>query len=80
MWWRDRHPGWWSWAHAPIETQSIMIEAFDEVAGDAAAVEALKAFHTGQVRCHFVSNVDGVQFADLKLNIFVVKIIADCWH
>jgi hypothetical protein len=50
MWWRDRHPGWWSWAHAPIETQSIMIEAFDEVAGDAAAVEALKAWLLSQKR------------------------------
>ncbi|MBM4056915.1 MAG: hypothetical protein FJ275_01595, partial [Planctomycetes bacterium] len=44
MWWRDPHPGWWSWAHAPIATQAIMIEAFDEVAGDAAAVEALKVW------------------------------------
>ena len=44
MWWRDPHPVWWSWASAPIETQSIMIEAFDEVAGDAKAVEAMKAW------------------------------------
>jgi len=44
MWWRDPHPGWWGWAHAPIATQALMIEAFDEVAGDAAAVEALKAW------------------------------------
>ncbi len=50
MWWRDRHPGWWSWAHAPIETQSIMIEAFDEVAGDADGVEALKAWLLSQKR------------------------------
>jgi glucose-6-phosphate isomerase len=34
--------------------------------GPAMAVEALKPFHTGQLRCHFVSNVDGVQFADLS--------------
>jgi glucose-6-phosphate isomerase len=33
--------------------------------GPAMAVEALKPFHTGHVRCHFVSNVDGTQFADL---------------
>jgi glucose-6-phosphate isomerase len=33
--------------------------------GPAMAVEALKPYHTGHVRCHFVSNVDGVQFADL---------------
>ena len=50
MWWRDPHPGWWSWAHAPIETQVVMIEAFDEVAGDAAAVEALKAWLLSQKR------------------------------
>ena len=33
--------------------------------GPSMAVEALRPFHTGHVRCHFVSNVDGVQFADL---------------
>jgi hypothetical protein len=27
MWWRDPHPGWWSWNHAPIATQSMMVEA-----------------------------------------------------
>jgi len=50
MWWRDAHPGWWSWAHAPIATQAVMIEAFDEVAGDAAAVEALKVWLLCQKR------------------------------
>ncbi|MFM7136551.1 MAG: alpha-2-macroglobulin family protein, partial [Planctomycetota bacterium] len=50
MWWRDAHPGWWSWAHAPIATQSIMIEAFDEVAGDKDSVEALKAWLLSQKR------------------------------
>jgi hypothetical protein len=50
MWWRDPHPGWWSWAHAPIATQAIMVECFDEVAGDAAAVEALKAWLLAQKR------------------------------
>ncbi len=33
--------------------------------GPAMAVSALKPYHTGHVRCHFVSNVDGTQFADL---------------
>ena len=33
--------------------------------GPAMAVEALKRFLTGHVRCHFVSNVDGTQFVDL---------------
>jgi hypothetical protein len=50
MWWRDRHPGWWSWAHARIATQAIMIEAFDEVAGDADSVEALKVWLLSQKR------------------------------
>jgi hypothetical protein len=50
MWWRDKHPGWWSWAHAPIATQAIMIEAFDEVAGDTDSVEALKAWLLSQKR------------------------------
>ena len=50
MWWRDPHPGWWSWNYAPIASQTIMIEAFDEVAGDADAVEALKAWLLSQKR------------------------------
>ncbi len=33
--------------------------------GPAMAVAALQPFHTGHVRCHFVSNVDGLQLADL---------------
>jgi hypothetical protein len=50
MWWRDPHPGWWSWAHAPIATQAIMVECFDEVAGDNDAVEALKVWLLSQKR------------------------------
>jgi hypothetical protein len=38
MFWRDAELSWW-WYHAPIETQALMIEAFDEVMGDAQAVE-----------------------------------------
>ena len=38
MFWRDTEESWW-WYRAPIETQALMIEAFDEIAGDAAAVE-----------------------------------------
>ena len=33
--------------------------------GPAMAVEALRPFHTGHLQCHFVSNVDGTQLADL---------------
>ena len=50
MWWRDPYPGWWSWAYAPIATQAIMVECFDEVAGDTAAVEALKVWLLAQKR------------------------------
>jgi len=37
--------------------------------GPAMAVEALRPFHTGHVRCHFVSNVDGLQLADLAAGL-----------
>ena len=37
--------------------------------GPAMAVEALRPYHTGHLRCHFVSNVDGVQFADLAVQL-----------
>jgi uncharacterized protein YfaS (alpha-2-macroglobulin family) len=38
MFWRDTELSWW-WYRAPIETQALMIEAFDEVANDPAAVQ-----------------------------------------
>jgi uncharacterized protein YfaS (alpha-2-macroglobulin family) len=41
--WRDTEKSWW-WRHAPIETQALMIEVFDEVAKDAVAVEECKAW------------------------------------
>ncbi len=50
MWWKDRHPSWWSWAYAPIAAQAIMIEAFDEVAGDKDSVEAMKVWLLTQKR------------------------------
>jgi uncharacterized protein YfaS (alpha-2-macroglobulin family) len=43
MFWRDTELSWW-WYRAPIETQALMIEAFDEVAGDAQAVEDCKVW------------------------------------
>jgi uncharacterized protein YfaS (alpha-2-macroglobulin family) len=43
MFWRDTELSW-SWMHAPIETQALMIEAFDEVAGDQQAVEDCKVW------------------------------------
>jgi len=41
MFWRDLELSWW-WYKAPIETQVVMIEAFDEVSHDQTAVEDLK--------------------------------------
>ena len=41
MFWRDTELSWW-WYRAPIETQALMIEAFDEVTADAPAVEECK--------------------------------------
>lgn len=41
MFWREGEESWW-WYRAPIETQAMMIEVFDEVAGDASAVEELQ--------------------------------------
>ena len=43
MFWRDTELSWW-WYRAPIETQALMIEAFAEVANDAAAVESCKVW------------------------------------
>ncbi|MEK0449423.1 MAG: hypothetical protein RL088_1691 [Verrucomicrobiota bacterium] len=43
MFWRDTENSW-SWQAAPIETQALMIEAFDEVMGDAKAVEDSKVW------------------------------------
>jgi len=43
LFWRDTEFSWW-WYRAPIETQALMIEAFDEVMGDAQAVEDCKVW------------------------------------
>jgi hypothetical protein len=43
MFWRDTELSWW-WYRAPIETQALMIEAFDEVAKDDKAVEDCKVW------------------------------------
>jgi uncharacterized protein YfaS (alpha-2-macroglobulin family)/tetratricopeptide (TPR) repeat protein len=43
MHWPGRQRMGW-WYHAPIETQAMAIEAFDEVVGDTAAVEDCKAW------------------------------------
>ncbi len=43
MFWRDLEFSWW-WYRAPIETQAMMIEAFDEVMNDKQAVEDCKVW------------------------------------
>jgi uncharacterized protein YfaS (alpha-2-macroglobulin family) len=47
MYWKemyeDAHQRWW-WYEAPIESQALMVEAFDEVLHDTASVEDLKAW------------------------------------
>lgn len=43
MYWKDTELSWF-WYRAPIETQALMIEAFDEVAQDQAAVEECKVW------------------------------------
>lgn len=43
MYWRNGDDTWW-WYDAPIETQAMMIEAFDEVTHDAQAVEDCKVW------------------------------------
>jgi hypothetical protein len=41
MYWKDYYVGYY-WYEAPIETQALMIEMFDEVANDQESVEELK--------------------------------------
>lgn len=43
MYWKDNRGGWF-WYQAPVETHALMIEVFDEVAKDNAAVEDLKVW------------------------------------
>ncbi len=43
MYWRNEQRGWW-WYQAPIETQALLIEVFNEVTKDTQAVEELKVW------------------------------------
>jgi uncharacterized protein YfaS (alpha-2-macroglobulin family) len=43
MYWKDNVSGYY-WYQAPIETQALLIEAFDEVSNDTQAVEELKVW------------------------------------
>lgn len=41
MYWRNEQRGW-NWYQAPVETQVLLIEAFDEVSNDQKSVEEMK--------------------------------------
>jgi hypothetical protein len=43
MYWKDNTGGYY-WYQAPIETQSLLIECFDEILDDQSAVEAMKTW------------------------------------
>lgn len=43
MYWKDNEYGWY-WYQAPIETQALLVEVYDEVAKDKNAVEELKVW------------------------------------
>jgi glucose-6-phosphate isomerase len=62
---RDVHKGIRAGVTGERFTDVINIGIGGSDLGPAMAVAALAPFATGHVRCHFVSNVDGTQFADL---------------
>ncbi|WP_406824097.1 MG2 domain-containing protein [Pedobacter sp. KACC 23697] len=41
MYWATNKAGWW-WYQSPVETQALLMEAFDEVANNTKAVEEMK--------------------------------------
>ena len=43
MYYKDQARGWW-WYQAPIETQSLIIEAFDEIANDTRTADDLRTW------------------------------------
>lgn len=43
MYWKENTAGW-HWYQAPIATQALLIEAFDQVLGDIESVEAMKVW------------------------------------
>jgi hypothetical protein len=45
MYWKDNRFGYsWHWSYAPIETQALMIEAFNEITKDDKSVDDLKTW------------------------------------
>jgi len=65
----DIHGGQRTSARGKRFTEVVNVGIGGSDLGPAMAVEALKPFHTGHVRCHFVSNVDGTQLADLAAQL-----------
>lgn len=51
MWWKEMEGGYY-WYQAPIETQALLIEAFREISGDAAADRELKTWLLRQKQTH----------------------------
>lgn len=49
MYWKENRSGWY-WYQAPMETHSLLIEAFDEILGDHKTVEELKIWLIQQKR------------------------------
>ena len=49
MYWKENMRGYF-WYQAPVETQSLLIEAFDEVTGDRQSVEQMKLWLLNQKR------------------------------
>jgi glucose-6-phosphate isomerase len=65
----DIHAGQRSSARGKRFTEVVNVGIGGSDLGPAMAVEALRPFHTGHLRCHFVSNVDGTQLADLAAQL-----------
>ncbi len=51
MYWKDNTAGYY-WHQAPIETQALLMEAFDEIANDALSVEAMKVWLLKNKQCN----------------------------
>jgi glucose-6-phosphate isomerase len=62
---RDVHAGTRTGAGSERFTDVVNIGIGGSDLGPVMAVAALAPFNVGKLRCHFVSNVDGTQFADL---------------
>ncbi|SMP52972.1 MG2 domain-containing protein [Neorhodopirellula lusitana] len=76
MHWNDGVDGWF-WHQADIESQAMMIEAFDEVAGDQASVESCKAWLLRQKETRSWETTKGTADAIYALLLRGVDLLAD---